>query len=59
MEKKAVFVTGGNSGIGLALCKQLAVEDGYRVFMGSRNLEKGQAALDGLVSEGVTGVELV
>lgn len=38
-------MTGGNSGIGLALCKQLASEDGCYVFMGSRSLERGQAAL--------------
>jgi NAD(P)-dependent dehydrogenase (short-subunit alcohol dehydrogenase family) len=42
---KSVFVTGGNSGIGLALCKQLASEDGCYVFMGSRSLERGQKAL--------------
>ncbi|KAJ8599639.1 hypothetical protein CTAYLR_005415 [Chrysophaeum taylorii] len=41
---RSVFVTGGNSGIGLALCKQLATEDGCRVFMGSRSLERGRAA---------------
>lgn len=42
---RSIFVTGGNSGIGLALCKQLAAEDGCYVFMGSRSLERGQAAL--------------
>eukprot|EP00931_Biecheleriopsis_adriatica_P107329 TRINITY_DN8167_c0_g2_i1.p1 TRINITY_DN8167_c0_g2~~TRINITY_DN8167_c0_g2_i1.p1 ORF type:complete len:269 (-),score=44.08 TRINITY_DN8167_c0_g2_i1:57-863(-) len=45
---KSVFVTGGNSGIGLALCKQLATEDGYYVFMGSRSLERGQEAFDSI-----------
>eukprot|EP00931_Biecheleriopsis_adriatica_P107328 TRINITY_DN8167_c0_g1_i1.p1 TRINITY_DN8167_c0_g1~~TRINITY_DN8167_c0_g1_i1.p1 ORF type:complete len:271 (-),score=42.68 TRINITY_DN8167_c0_g1_i1:64-876(-) len=45
---KSVFVTGANSGIGLALCKQLADEDGYYVYMGSRSLERGQAALDSI-----------
>lgn len=44
-DMKSVFVTGGNSGIGLALCKQLAAEDGCYVYMGSRSLERGQAAL--------------
>jgi len=42
---RSVFVTGGNSGIGLALCKQLAAEDGCYVYMGSRSMERGLAAL--------------
>jgi len=42
----SVFVTGGNAGIGLALCKQLAVDHGCRVFMGSRSLERGEKALE-------------
>lgn len=41
-----VFVTGGNDGIGFALCKQLAAEHGCCVFMGSRSLERGQTALE-------------
>mmetsp|Transcript_89829 Transcript_89829/g.262570 ORF Transcript_89829/g.262570 Transcript_89829/m.262570 type:complete len:280 (-) Transcript_89829:80-919(-) len=41
---KAIVVTGGNAGIGLALCKQLVTENGCRVFMGSRSPEKGAAA---------------
>ena len=58
---KNVFVTGGNAGIGLALCKQLAVDYGCRVFMGSRNAERGQAAVDSIeLPSGCPGsVELV
>mmetsp|Transcript_87872 Transcript_87872/g.253444 ORF Transcript_87872/g.253444 Transcript_87872/m.253444 type:complete len:300 (+) Transcript_87872:80-979(+) len=41
----SVFVTGGNAGIGLALCKQLAGDHGWRVFLGSRSLKRGEAAL--------------
>jgi len=33
--------TGGNSGIGLALCKLLATEHGCYVYLGSRSAEKG------------------
>ncbi|CAE7632703.1 SDR2b [Symbiodinium sp. CCMP2592] len=47
---KRVVVTGGNSGIGLALCKQLAQEDGCYVYLGSRNVEKGEKALASIVS---------
>ena len=42
---KYIFVTGGNDGIGLALCRQLAVDHGCYVFMGSRSLERGAAGL--------------
>mmetsp|Transcript_976 Transcript_976/g.1275 ORF Transcript_976/g.1275 Transcript_976/m.1275 type:complete len:291 (-) Transcript_976:193-1065(-) len=41
----SVLVTGANSGIGLALCKQLAKDHGAKVFLGSRSVEKGQAAV--------------
>eukprot|EP00438_Fugacium_kawagutii_P034272 Skav205201 [mRNA] locus=scaffold376:86439:87278:+ [translate_table: standard] len=40
-----ILVTGGNAGIGLALCKQLTYEHGCHVYMGSRSLEKGAAAV--------------
>jgi len=42
---KNIFVTGGNSGIGLALCQQLAAHDDCYVFMGSRSAERGHEAL--------------
>ena len=35
---KRVIVTGGNAGIGFALCKQLVSEDGCFVYLGARNL---------------------
>ena len=38
---KTALVTGGNRGIGLALCQALA-EGGIRVFLGSRNVEDGE-----------------
>ena len=53
---KAILVTGGNDGIGLALCTQLAVDHGCRVFMGSRSLERGEAAVAKIaVPEGGAG----
>ena len=40
---KTVLVTGGNRGIGFEICRQLD-ELGYRVILGSRDLEKGKEA---------------
>ena len=54
-----VFVTGGNSGIGLALCKQLVADHGCRVFLGSRSLERGEAALQEIANKATGSVELV
>ena len=45
MAPPAVFVTGGNAGIGAAICKLLVSDRGCRVFMGSRSVEKGQNAV--------------
>ena len=46
----AVLVSGGNRGIGLSICKGLA-QKGCRVFMGSRDLAKGEEAKESLGSE--------
>ena len=43
--KKVVLVTGGNRGIGLEICRQLA-ELGHEVIMGTRDLEKGKLAAE-------------
>ena len=43
-----VLVTGGNSGIGLALCKLLVSEHGCYVFLGSRSSEKGRHAVNSI-----------
>ena len=45
MASPAVFVTGGNGGIGAAICKLLVLDRGCKVFMGSRSAEKGQNAV--------------
>ena len=44
-----VLVTGGNSGIGLALCRQLATEQhGCHVLVGPRDTARGEAAVASL-----------
>lgn len=45
-----VLVTGGNAGIGFALCRQLAVENNCHVFLGSRNAAKGQRAVEAIAA---------
>lgn len=44
-EKKIALVSGANTGIGFQIAKAL-VENGYIVYVGSRDLHKGQAAVD-------------
>ena len=41
MTTRTILVTGGNTGIGLALCRQLLVDHGCNVIMGSRSMERG------------------
>ncbi|MBA2479899.1 MAG: SDR family oxidoreductase [Planctomycetes bacterium] len=43
MAEPIILVTGGNRGIGLEICRQLA-ERGARVIMGARDKAKGEAA---------------
>jgi len=40
-----ILVTGGNTGIGFALCKQLAIDKGIHVLLAARSEEKGKAAV--------------
>jgi NAD(P)-dependent dehydrogenase (short-subunit alcohol dehydrogenase family) len=45
--KKTVLITGGNRGLGLETARQLS-ERGFHVFLGSRDPERGKAALSKL-----------
>ena len=52
---KIALVTGGNRGLGLETVKQLA-EKGVKVYLGSRDLAKGQQAVDQLTQLGLKNV---
>jgi NAD(P)-dependent dehydrogenase (short-subunit alcohol dehydrogenase family) len=49
---KIALVTGGNRGIGLELCKQLAAQ-GIHVLLAARSEEKGQKAAEELAAQGL------
>lgn len=49
---KTALITGANKGIGLATVEGLA-KQGYRVWLGSRDFSRGQAAVDDLRSKGL------
>ena len=55
---KSALITGANKGIGLEAAKQLA-QKGYHVYMGSRNLKNGLAAVEKLKGEGLQNVEAI
>ena len=55
---KSALVTGANKGIGLEVATQLA-QHGFFVYLGSRNLESGQAAVRQLNARGLTALEAV
>jgi len=53
---KTALITGANKSIGLETARQL-LQLGYYVYLGSRDLAKGQQAVDQLHAEGLTQVE--
>ena len=52
MEGRAALVTGGSSGIGLAIARALG-EDGYGITLSARRPEKLEDAARGLSEEGI------
>ena len=60
-DKQIVLITGGNTGVGLEVARKLLREHGetFHVIIGSRNLSKGENAIQGLRDEGFEGVEAV
>ena len=53
---KTVLITGANKSIGLETAKQL-LQQGYYVYLGCRDLEKGEQAVAELKLEGLNQVE--
>lgn len=53
---KTVLITGANKSIGFETARQL-LKQGYYVYLGSRDLAKGEQAVTQLHSEGLTNVE--
>jgi NAD(P)-dependent dehydrogenase (short-subunit alcohol dehydrogenase family) len=53
---KTVLITGANKSIGFEAARQL-LQQGYYVYLGSRDAQKGQQAVDQLKAEGLTQVE--
>jgi enoyl-[acyl-carrier-protein] reductase (NADH) len=57
MEKKIALVTGGNKGLGKEVVRQLA-KCGMTVYLGSRDVGRGEAAARSLVDEGLEVIPL-
>ena len=55
---KKVLITGANKSIGFETARQL-LQKGYYVYLGSRNLERGNLAIEKLMSEGFSNVECI
>ena len=53
---KTVLITGANKSIGFETARQLLKQD-YFVYLGSRDITKGQEAVEKLRAEGLTNVE--
>src|SRR4051795_6683811 len=52
MEGRAALITGGSSGIGLAIARALG-EDGYKLTVSARRPEKLEEAVKGLADDGI------
>ena len=55
---KSALVTGANKGIGFEVAKILA-QQGFFVYLGSRNPENGLAAVEKLKAEGLNNIEAI
>ncbi|SDF76616.1 SDR family oxidoreductase [Chitinophaga filiformis] len=55
---KKVLITGANKSIGYETARQL-LREGYYVYLGSRDVENGQQAVEKLKAEGLNAVEVI
>jgi NAD(P)-dependent dehydrogenase (short-subunit alcohol dehydrogenase family) len=55
---KKALITGANKSIGFETARQL-LQKGYYIYLGSRNLENGQEAVEKLKAEGLTNLEAI
>jgi NAD(P)-dependent dehydrogenase (short-subunit alcohol dehydrogenase family) len=55
---KKVLITGANKSIGFETARKL-LQEGFYVYLGSRELEKGQQAVEKLKAEGLNEVEAI
>lgn len=53
MTQKLAIVTGGNRGVGLEVCRQLAGHDDIHVLLTARSQQRGEAAAAQLAADGV------
>eukprot|EP01083_Nonionella_stella_P019924 55309_1 len=53
-----ILVSGGNKGIGYAICKRILQRPDIRVILGSRSVERGEAAATELRSSAASGSSL-
>ncbi|RJE74244.1 SDR family NAD(P)-dependent oxidoreductase [Reichenbachiella sp. MSK19-1] len=55
---KKALITGANKGIGFGTAR-LLLQNGFYVYMGSRNLQNGVNAIEELKAEGLSNVEVI
>jgi NAD(P)-dependent dehydrogenase (short-subunit alcohol dehydrogenase family) len=55
---KKALITGANKSIGFETARQL-LQQGYYIYLGSRNLENGLGAVEKLKAEGLTNLEAI
>ncbi|MEC3919807.1 SDR family oxidoreductase [Nocardia sp. CDC160] len=54
-DKQTALITGANKGLGFEAARSLGTQ-GWTIFLGSRDIQRGQAALEKLAAEGVDAV---